>query len=220
MTKIILVLATIITIVYGNFKCPLKDGQYEDEVQCDKFYECKDGYPTEKLCPDGLVFDPFNRKINKCDHVFNVDCAERLELQPPQPSKNCPRKNGFFPHPDPTVCNIFYNCVDGQYNENICTAGLHFDENTGICVWPATANRENCRPVGQKLTDGFECPSVRPVDSHGHNVDHPKYAHPEDCQKFYVCLSGVTPREQGCSEGSVYNEKTEMCDTPENVPGW
>lgn len=25
----------------SNYKCPAKDGQYEDTVQCDKFYECK-----------------------------------------------------------------------------------------------------------------------------------------------------------------------------------
>ena len=74
--------------------------------------------------------------------------------------------------------------------------------------------------VGKTLNDGFECPKDRQVDKRGTQVDHPKYAHPEDCQKFYVCLSGVTPREQGCSEGTVYNEETERCDAPENVPGW
>ena len=65
----------------GAFNCPSKDGQYEDSKQCDKYYECIDGIATEKLCPDGLVFDPLNRKVNKCDHVFNVDCGDRLELR-------------------------------------------------------------------------------------------------------------------------------------------
>lgn len=64
-----------------NFRCPDKDGQYEDPVQCDKYYECVDGEPTTKLCPDGLVFDPTIRKINKCDQPFNVDCGDRLELR-------------------------------------------------------------------------------------------------------------------------------------------
>jgi len=50
-------------------------------VQCDKFYECKDGVATAKLCPDGLVFDPLNRKVNKCDQPFSVDCGERAELR-------------------------------------------------------------------------------------------------------------------------------------------
>lgn len=48
---------------------------------CDKFYDCEDGVATEKFCPDGLVFDPLNRKINKCDQPFNVDCGDRVELR-------------------------------------------------------------------------------------------------------------------------------------------
>lgn len=64
-----------------NFKCPPKDGQYEDPVQCDMYYECVDGQAVQKLCPDGLVFDPTIRKINKCDQPFNVDCGDRTELR-------------------------------------------------------------------------------------------------------------------------------------------
>ncbi|KAF7381495.1 hypothetical protein HZH66_013889 [Vespula vulgaris] len=174
-------LATILAVAavaHGAFNCPNKDGQYEDVKQCDKYYDCLDGVPTEKLCPDGLVFDPLNRKVNKCDHVFNVDCGDRLELQPPQPTKKCPRRNGFFAHPEPSVCNVFYNCIDGEAIEITCTTGLHFDEYSGTCVWPDSAGRE-----------------------------------------FYVCLNGVTPREQGCSDGTVYNEEQQRCDAPENVPG-
>lgn len=50
-------------------------------MQCDKYYECIDGRATERLCPDGLVFDPTIRKINKCDQPFNVDCGDRVELR-------------------------------------------------------------------------------------------------------------------------------------------
>lgn len=64
-----------------NFQCPPKDGQYEDSVQCDKYYECDDGVAKEKLCPDGLVFDQGIRKINKCDQPFNIDCGDRTELR-------------------------------------------------------------------------------------------------------------------------------------------
>lgn len=65
----------------AQFKCPPKDGQYEDSRQCDKFYQCDDGIAKEKICPDGLVFDPTIRKINKCDQPFNVDCGDRTELR-------------------------------------------------------------------------------------------------------------------------------------------
>lgn len=65
----------------ANFECPKPSGQFADEVQCDKFYVCDDGVAKAKLCPDGLVFDPLNRKFNKCDQPFNVDCEDRTELR-------------------------------------------------------------------------------------------------------------------------------------------
>lgn len=65
----------------ANFKCPKEFGSFEDSIQCDKYYECNEGIAVEKLCPDGLVFDPQIRKINKCDQPFNVDCGDRIELR-------------------------------------------------------------------------------------------------------------------------------------------
>ena len=64
-----------------SFKCPKPDGTFEDNRQCDKYYECFDGISEERLCPDGLVFDPFSNKREPCDHYFNVDCGDRLELR-------------------------------------------------------------------------------------------------------------------------------------------
>ena len=55
--------------------------QFLDGRQCDKYYECFDGIAEERLCPDGLVFDPFSNKREPCDHYFNVDCGDRLELR-------------------------------------------------------------------------------------------------------------------------------------------
>ena len=65
----------------GQFSCPKSDGTFEDARQCDKYYECYDGISEERLCPDGLVFDPFSNKREPCDHYFNVDCGDRLELR-------------------------------------------------------------------------------------------------------------------------------------------
>lgn len=65
-----------------DFQCPNdKSGQYKDTVQCDKYYTCDDGVATERLCPDGLVFDETIRLKNKCDQPFNVDCGDRTELR-------------------------------------------------------------------------------------------------------------------------------------------
>lgn len=71
------------------------------------------------------------------------------------------------------------------------------------------------------MADGFSCPKEANggADSNGQVVVHPKYAHPTDCQQFYVCLNGQEPRALGCSVGEVYNDETQRCDAPENVPG-
>lgn len=79
------------------------------------------------------------------DFFSTFDCC-LLKLEPPKgTNEKCPRKNGFFAHPDAGVCNVFYNCIDGDAIEITCTSGLHFDEYTGTCVWPDTAQRENCK---------------------------------------------------------------------------
>ena len=124
--------------------------------------DCLDGIPEDRLCPDGLVFDPFSRKREPCDHYFNVDCGDRLELrklpstiscmftisssEPPKgPSDLCPRLNGFYSHPDPGVCHIFYACVNGDAEEYTCSSGLWFDEYSGVCNWPEVTDRKECK---------------------------------------------------------------------------
>ena len=74
----------------------------------------------------------------------------------------------------------------------------------------------------QVSKNGFKCPetALPKGDGFGLSDPHPKYADPSDCAKFYICLNGVTPREQGCELGLVYNEGTQSCDSPKNVPEW
>lgn len=158
----------------------------------------------------------------------------------------CPRLNGFYAHPDPGVCDIFYACVDGVAEEYTCSSGLYFDEYKGVCNWPSEAERGACNSGNNNLTmtlkptqpvflkfscsssatdhqitdSGFKCPKVEPVDGFGLSDPHPKYADPDDCAKFYICLNGISPRAQGCELGLVYNTVTKQCDSPENVPEW
>jgi len=212
--------ASVLATARGLFQCPnTGDGYYEDAKQCDLYWDCLDGIAEERLCPDGLVFDPFSRKAEPCDHYFNVDCGDRLQLQEPKGVNDlCPRLNGFYAHPNPNVCDSFYSCVDGVAEEYKCSPGLWFDDYKGVCNWPAETERTDCSTDHQVTENGFKCPKV-PVDNAGLLSDpHPKYADPEDCAKFYICLNGVSPRAQGCELGLVYNTVTSQCDAPENVP--
>lgn len=203
-----------------KFQCPKNRGQFEDPIQCDKYYECDEGVAKEKICPDGLVFDQTIRLSNKCDQPFNVDCGDRLELQEPQgTTEYCPRKNGFFSHPDPTICNVFYSCIDGEENEMKCSGSLHYDEKSGTCVWPGVAARTGCAANSyKKLSDGFECPKEVRYDKNGGSSLHPNFPHPTDCSRFYYCLNGIEPRQGQCDPGLVFNEDVSRCDAPENVP--
>ena len=38
-----------------------------------------------------------------------------ITLEKPQPSKNCPRANGFFPFPAEESCQKFWDCRGGTY---------------------------------------------------------------------------------------------------------
>ena len=70
------------------------------------------------------------------------------------------------------------------------------------------------------LESGFKCPDEAEADAYGVSDPHPKYADPADCAKFYICLNRVTPREQGCELGLVFNTVSAQCNAPENVPEW
>lgn len=219
MHQIILVTLIISAVSGQQFTCPAKDGTFEDTRQCDKYYECFDGIAEERLCLDGLVFDPYSNKREPCDHYFNVDCGDRLELQTPRGTSDlCPRLNGFYAHPNPGVCNVFYACVEGVAEEYTCSPGLWFDEFRGVCNWPTETERFDCNASLASTASGFTCPNNIPSDRFGIADPHPKYPDENDCAKFYVCLNGVTPREQGCELGLVYNTQTKACDSPKNVP--
>lgn len=62
-------------------ECPEPNGYFADAEQCDKYYQCVDGAITEKLCPDGMVFNDYSTEYEKCDLPFNIDCSARPKLR-------------------------------------------------------------------------------------------------------------------------------------------
>ncbi|XP_025831507.1 protein obstructor-E [Agrilus planipennis] len=199
------------TAIQASDECPEPYGYFADVEQCDKYYECKDGQITEKLCPDGMVFNDFSIEYEKCDLPFNIDCSQRPKLQEPQPSTNCPRKHGYFPHPNPSTCDKFYYCVDGQFNMITCPSGLVYNPKTGICAWPDEAKKKGC---SSEEVFQFECPKVNET----FGLTHPRYADPDDCQYFYVCINGNVPRRNGCKLGQVFDDVGKKCEWARKVP--
>ncbi|RLU27140.1 hypothetical protein DMN91_000939 [Ooceraea biroi] len=192
-------------------QCPEPNGYFPDAEQCDKYYDCRDGKITEKLCPDGLVFNDFSPQHEKCDLPFGIDCSKRPKLQKPQPSPHCPRMHGYFAHEDPRNCNTFYYCVEGKFNMITCPDGLVFSEKTGICNWPDEAQKKGC---GSRELFNFTCPKVDESVA----ATHPRYPDTEDCQYFYVCVNGEVPRRSGCKLGQAFDERTGKCDWARKIP--
>ena len=128
----------------------------EDPVQCDKFYECDtSGKLTEKLCPDGFVYDIPGRS---CNHPQRVECEARTELQEPQVFPGCPRRNGYFNPPEPERCNEYVECVDGLATAGKCSTGVVWSPPILACTVPAQSGREECIKAEVKE---YTCPPVR-----------------------------------------------------------
>lgn len=203
-----------------SFSCPERTGYFPDPIQCDLYYICSKGVHEEKLCPDGLVFDDRDPNHERCDIPANVECGDRTELQEPHPGKDCPRANGYYRHSDPTACDKFYNCVDGNAHELPCPGGLIYDDIASTCAWPTDSRRKDCfKSRKDVLDDGFSCPDGDVAGPDGRTLPHPTFAHPEDCGKFYICRNGVQPQKGACSGGQAYNEDSFKCEDPDNVPG-
>lgn len=169
-----------------------------------------------------------------------------LFTETPQPTENCPRKNGYFAHEKRNICDKFYYCVDGKYNMITCPNGLVYNENAGICSWPDEAKRGGCTSEGKqkiqlcntKIINAyigkfnlyffhsfliylpevfqFECPKV----DEQVGLTHPRYADPDDCQYFYVCINGNVPRRNGCKLGQVFDDQSKKCEWARLVPEW
>ncbi|XP_064111825.1 protein obstructor-E-like isoform X2 [Macrobrachium nipponense] len=216
-----LALLFFVGVASAQFTCPGDDGFYPDNRQCDKYYDCYRGSMTEKLCPDGLVFDyTLSPGVEQCNYPFIVECPEGAALQPAQPAGiECPRQNGYFEHEDPSNCEQYYECTGGVPVTRSCATGLVFDEFSGTCQWAHTGIRTGCGQRVEVLADGFVCPNKSQVATNGQELDHARYVKPDDCRFFYICYEGKYPREVGCPQGTVFNDVTLICDAPENVPG-
>lgn len=98
----------------------------------------QDGVGEEKQCPDGLLFsDKVNFFTYPCQYPIDVNCDNRPDIQPPQPSEDCPHQFGYFRYgKKPAECSQFVNCVSGRSYIFECPEGLAFNSKKYHCDWP------------------------------------------------------------------------------------
>jgi len=196
-------------------ECPVENGFFADAVYCDRYHVCKNWTVVEHTCKDGLVFDENNKQSAVCSFPISIDCSGREEMQDPQPTENCPRQNGYFAHPDPRICDKFFQCVDGVAYPNTCPTSLVYHPDRGQCAYEAEANRQGCSSNEENFEEryNFRCPPG------GNPAVHPRFPDPEDCQYFYICIGGREPQRSGCAMGLVFNPDKLICDAQDNVIG-
>ncbi|KAG8229164.1 hypothetical protein J437_LFUL009234 [Ladona fulva] len=117
-------------------------GNIRHPKHCDRFYSCSSGYPVQRKCPLGLLFNPV---MQKCDWPTSVKCPNNnLDgVQGPgvidgginqcHTYENC--KHGSL-LPDSSDCSSFYQCVWGQPVHMKCPDDLYFNPKLQVCDWP------------------------------------------------------------------------------------
>lgn len=171
-------------------------------------------YPTTLIAQSGQNYVSVSNF--KFFHLLSNSCLVKLcdglyLSEEPRPTQNCPRLNGYFGHK--SDCSKFFYCVDGQFNMITCPSGLVFNPKTGICTWPDEAQKKGCS--SEELFK-FTCPKV----DEGVAATHPRYADPEDCQFFYVCINGLEPRRNGCKLGQAFDDVSKRCNWARQIPEW
>lgn len=191
--------------------CPERNGRYAKQSQCDAYIECIDGIAEEKLCPEGLVFNPEARFNYPCGYPIDVNCEGRPNLQPASPTEDCPHQYGYFKIGDHQHCGQFMNCVDGRGYVFDCPEGLAFNPESYRCDWP-----DQVPDCDAETFLGFRCPEVRNSLFGGAEIQF--YRSTIDCHHYYICVNG-RPRLQSCGMGNAFNELIDACDAAENVTG-
>nr|CAD7455182.1 unnamed protein product [Timema tahoe] len=190
-----------------GYTCPEKNGHFPSPSQCDAYIECIDNVPEEKLCPDGLLFNPKALFTFPCQYPVDVDCEGRSSLQPAQATEDCPHQFGYFRLGGPNDCGKFMNCVDGRGYTFDCPEGLAFSQESLRCDWA-----DQVSSCDAEAYLGFTCPQSEGV----FGDDYRFFRNAADCKKYFICVNG-RPRLYGCGEGNAFNEDIGGCDAIENV---
>ncbi|XP_051166462.1 protein obstructor-E-like [Leptopilina boulardi] len=195
----------------SQVSCPERTGRFPVASQCDAYIECIDGVGEEKLCPEGLLFNPNVRFNYPCGYPIDVQCLGRSNLQPAKPTEDCPHQYGYFKVGDQKNCGKFMNCADGVGYIFDCPEGLAYNSETYRCDWP-----DQVTDCDAEAYLGFSCPNAR--ESGFLTGEIRFYRSPSDCQRYFTCVNG-RPRLQNCGEGNAFNDLINACDAVENVTG-
>ncbi|EFX62118.1 hypothetical protein DAPPUDRAFT_230004, partial [Daphnia pulex] len=128
-----------------TFVCPKENGFFAHDISCDKYWKCVEGVATLELCGNGLAFDDTDLKNQRenCDYIYNVECGDRLEVEAPISTRNCPSLHGVFP--DETKCDVFWSCWNGEASRYQCAPGLAYSRESRVADYYGTLDLDGLR---------------------------------------------------------------------------
>lgn len=170
-------------------ECPTENGQFlKPGTNCKVYYDCCNGKPREKQCRQGTLFDPSKQK---CEWSSLYTCIEKPK------NKKCLERNGKFLKPG-TNCKKYYNCKNGEPEEEQCKRNLLFNPTT-----------ETCEPMTDytcvEKPERKECPTRNG-----------QFLKPgTNCRKYYDCINGE-PNIKKCLQDTLFNPETGKCEPSKN----
>lgn len=135
-------------------RCP-KQGlsTFEHPSACDKYYICEDGYLSEHVCPNGLMYGLRDTVVEYCVHRWTASCEDK-SMPNPISSPGCRWQYGVFNVQGSPKCTPdYYECTAGVFEVKKCVIdGQVYDDRSKSCRY---AEQVGC--LNEALTD-FHCP--------------------------------------------------------------
>lgn len=156
---------------------------------CQHWLFCQNNQATEGQCPGIFYFDV---NMQMCRYPIYVDCQFD--------SVDVVCNSDFELHPHPDNCNQYVACIDGFPRVINCAPELHWDRNRELCDVP-----DNAKCTIQQDVDYYCDPSRTYVTFH-----------PNDCQKFIMCVAGDR-RLNRCAPNLLFDPTHLRCDFAHNV---
>ncbi|CAH2011482.1 unnamed protein product [Acanthoscelides obtectus] len=121
-------------------------------------------------------------------------------------------------------CSKFCQCANGRPFLKTCPGGLHFNSRINVCDWPSQAGCDTNRTTTEKtITDRSEDKESEVNECHKEHIKcpvvdprTPVYRAVSDCHQFCECANG-RPFLFDCPDGTLFNEKLNVCDHAYNV---
>ncbi|KAG0700419.1 Peritrophin-1 [Chionoecetes opilio] len=225
--------------VCPSLSCPTPSGFFAHPSDCGTYVTCSDGDVDIKQCPEGLHFNPVQRR---CDYPKLVQCnitarllesgcslkvivpRTRMQEDVVDSSVACDCECCFKPH---DVCTKYYECdeKDGEALVRECSEGLVFNPDIENCDFPGNyqcpttapplCQCGECRyPVEGECNAFYDSSQFPCVDCSGGQQYFP---HPTNCRMFIQCAP-YGPQPMPCGNDTIWDQRLLTCNHEDITP--